>query len=212
MPILISRQAARALGVTRYFTGKPCKYGHVAERLVANCGCITCLAAADRRYHERHPGKRKQSYDAWNAGQPIESKRARNRAGAATQRLRNPDKVRARIDNWTRRNPEKRKQAMLDWWLANPHKRALYNAMRRAAARRPLWADKDAIEAFYRDCPDGLTVDHIVPLGTAQRPARTVEGYLVNGLHVPWNLGYLTLSDNSRKGNRMRPEDNPTAG
>ena len=29
---------------TRYFTGIPCKYGHIAERSVANNGCIVCVA------------------------------------------------------------------------------------------------------------------------------------------------------------------------
>lgn len=27
----------------RYFTGKPCKYGHIAERLISNKNCIECL-------------------------------------------------------------------------------------------------------------------------------------------------------------------------
>ena len=33
---------AKAAGRARYFTGKPCKHGHVAERFVSNGGCITC--------------------------------------------------------------------------------------------------------------------------------------------------------------------------
>ena len=39
----ISRAEALALGLTRYFTGKECKYGHVAERYVGG-RCITCAA------------------------------------------------------------------------------------------------------------------------------------------------------------------------
>jgi hypothetical protein len=34
MPEIISRAEAKARGLTRYFTGKPCKYGHIAERYV----------------------------------------------------------------------------------------------------------------------------------------------------------------------------------
>jgi hypothetical protein len=31
---IISRKEAKAAGLTRYFTGKPCKRGHVVERRV----------------------------------------------------------------------------------------------------------------------------------------------------------------------------------
>jgi len=58
------------------------------------------------------------------------------------------------------------------------------------------------INRIYLARPAGMAVDHIVPLR-----GKTVEGYAVSGLHVPWNLGYLSLSENSRKHNRMRPED-----
>jgi hypothetical protein len=34
----------------RYFTGKPCKRGHIAERLVSNSTCVEC-AYAHRREH-----------------------------------------------------------------------------------------------------------------------------------------------------------------
>lgn len=47
MPKLISREHAKRLGLKRYFTGKPCKSGHVAERFTFSNGkCVTC--AADR--------------------------------------------------------------------------------------------------------------------------------------------------------------------
>ena len=42
-PKLISRQQAKQQGSTRYFTGKPCKNGHVMQRLVSNGRCSGCL-------------------------------------------------------------------------------------------------------------------------------------------------------------------------
>lgn len=40
---VIARDNARALGLRRYFTGRVCKRGHLAERYVINGGCVDCL-------------------------------------------------------------------------------------------------------------------------------------------------------------------------
>lgn len=51
---IITRAEAKAKGLKRYFTGKPCKHGHVEERMLANGNCIICdarLAALSRRLH-----------------------------------------------------------------------------------------------------------------------------------------------------------------
>lgn len=39
----------------RYFTGKPCTNGHVAERYVANDACVECNREAVRRYRAGRP-------------------------------------------------------------------------------------------------------------------------------------------------------------
>ena len=39
----MSWSEARDQGLKRYFTGVPCKYGHVTERFVSNHSCIKCL-------------------------------------------------------------------------------------------------------------------------------------------------------------------------
>ena len=54
MPEIISRKEALKKGLKRYFTGEPCKYGHIDERGV-NSGCITC-----GRERERRPDIRKK--------------------------------------------------------------------------------------------------------------------------------------------------------
>lgn len=38
----IERAEARELGLVRYFTGKPCCKGHIAERHVSTAACIQC--------------------------------------------------------------------------------------------------------------------------------------------------------------------------
>jgi hypothetical protein len=58
--------------------------------------------------------------------------------------------------------------------------------------RVPSWADLDSIKQFYRDCPEGHEVDHVIPL----------LGELVSGLHVLDNLQYLPIAQNRAKRNR----------
>jgi hypothetical protein len=40
---IISKKEAKDLGLNRYFTGKPCKHGHLSERYMCN-GCVSCLS------------------------------------------------------------------------------------------------------------------------------------------------------------------------
>ena len=44
-----SREAARELGVDRYFTGVPCKHGHIAARYVSTTNCVSCQLEHARR-------------------------------------------------------------------------------------------------------------------------------------------------------------------
>lgn len=39
---IISRKEAASKGFGKFFTGKKCKNGHVAERYVCNGVCVTC--------------------------------------------------------------------------------------------------------------------------------------------------------------------------
>ena len=47
----LSRKEAKEQGLVRYFTGKSCKHGHIAERQVANGCCLTCNSLKARKYH-----------------------------------------------------------------------------------------------------------------------------------------------------------------
>lgn len=61
------------------------------------------------------------------------------------------------------------------------------------ANRCVTWANSSEIVSFYKNCPEGYHVDHILPL----------KGILVSGLHILENLQYLTAEENMQKGNRI---------
>jgi len=86
--------------------------------------------------------------------------------------------------------PEYRKN-----WRKNNYQKYLQQIIKRRNAiirQTPVWADLTAIKQFYRNCPIGHKVDHILP----------IQGKNVSGLNIVTNMQYLTPSENSKKGNR----------
>ena len=85
-----------------------------------------------------------------------------------------------------------------NYYIKNHHMMAFKKALRRSRKRQatPFWSDLDKIKEIYANCPENLTVDHIIPITSP----------FVCGLHVSWNLQYLTRSENSKKGNRINDQ------
>ena len=57
MPQIISRAEARARRLKRYFTGKACKRGHVAERRVSSWDCVVCKQVSNTVWEAANPDK-----------------------------------------------------------------------------------------------------------------------------------------------------------
>ena len=64
--MIISRSHAKEQGLVRYFTGKPCAKGHLAERRVSNWMCIECGNEHDRNWYKNKPEKRIATASKWN--------------------------------------------------------------------------------------------------------------------------------------------------
>lgn len=87
-------------------------------------------------------------------------------------------------------------------WATDPSCPARLTYRRKDVKRcTPKWVDKKALLAVYAGCPKGMEVDHVVPI------KGLIDGRPVSGLHVPWNLQYLTATENRKKKNRITESD-----
>jgi len=91
---IISRGQAIQAGLKRYFTGKPCKHGHIAERLV-NGGCTDCFREANRR------ADTKAYYKQW-AKVNAEAQKLYH----ANYRSENAETIKRQIREWKKAHPE----------------------------------------------------------------------------------------------------------
>ena len=161
----------------------------------------------------------KQKRREWGA-----ANREKVLASKRKYREANREKVAAAYAKWVAENPDKKDKSRQRWkaenrdaYLAscsragrkwrqeNPEKVTAKTARRRAQLRAAAvdWADREAMEAFYREArrlteETGVPhqVDHIDPL---QSP-------FVCGLHNQFNLRIVTADENRRKHNRFSPQ------
>jgi len=181
-----TRKAALLNGDTQYFSGLPCKHGHIAARRAKTGECLDCRYIA---------------LSKWRKENPQQVKKHNN-----TQYALHSESLKARSRIFYEQNAEVLREKGRDYQKKNLHKFAANNAKRDAAKlqRTPAWLTEDdkwimaqAYElAVLREKVVGgkWHVDHIVPL----------QGKVVSGLHVPNNLQILPAKLNRSKSNNYR--------
>lgn len=60
-----SPKEAKALGLTRYFTGVPCKRGHVAERFATTAACVECMRGHFAAWREKNAEADRKASREW---------------------------------------------------------------------------------------------------------------------------------------------------
>lgn len=102
----MKRQEAIKAGAPRYFTGKPCLHGHVAERYAANKTCVACANATANVSKSKDRAKYSASSTAWGRRNPSEL--------AKYQRARNAKRPGQR-NLWTVNYRSAKAERMPDW-------------------------------------------------------------------------------------------------
>lgn len=197
---ILTRAEARMLGLMRYFTGKPCKRGHIAWRAVSNHTCLVCMSESRAEDYARNPEKakaRRAKYFADNRADELKKMRAyaeanRESAAIASRKryVENIDSLRHKSREWAKNNPEKR--------MAQHSERKA-----RKNGATPAWYGE--FDAFVmREACDlcllrakatGIDwhTDHMIPLR-----ARTASG-----LHCATNFQVIPAVLNMAKKNKM---------
>jgi 5-methylcytosine-specific restriction endonuclease McrA len=185
-----TREEAKRTGAKYYFTGQPCKHGHIAARKTKGA-CVECLkvewekasvtrAEYFKEYNKREEVKdRKNEWYVEHREQVIAAARTRPIAQLREYRdaWKENNKTQVRADTKARRRKHREATPL---WLTRKQKSEIRQLYQIAITMTQTTGEQ-------------YVVDHIVPL----------RSDVVCGLHVPWNLRVITQEENLKKSNKL---------
>lgn len=188
-----TRAEAKATGAKYYFTGEPCKHGHIAARKTKGA-CVDCMklewaeGAVKRADYFKEYNKvgavkdRKHEWYQENREQVIAA--ANTRPASARKEYQKTWKDKNLV--WVRADTKARRRKHRDAsppWLTTKQKAEIRSLYQIAITMTKVTGEQ-------------YVVDHIWPL----------RSDAVCGLHVPWNLQVITQRENLAKSNIL-PDD-----
>lgn len=177
MQAIISCKDAKAQGLKRYFTGKPCKRGNIAERYTYNNMC-RCKPCSER--HNKSVSKWKEATDFNDKDYQVE---------------------------YYKNNVDSRKGNTKKWCEENPIQSKAHSKNKNARRRQKMNIVIDDAELFQlciaesqQQCVDledlfgfKFHLDHAIPLNAKE----------VSGLHCIANFQVIPARINCEKGNKL---------
>lgn len=162
--IILTRVQAKALGLARYFTGEPCKHGHIDERQVRSQSCMQCQRDSALKQLLKNPEKMRERNRLWALANSDKKRelhqrwRKENPEAAAKWRLENPEKEKEIGRKYRLANTKKTKEANRRWRTENKDYAKEQQKLWRAAnpdklsesARRSYIKNKDSTQIAHR--------------------------------------------------------------
>lgn len=142
-----SKSIAKQIGTRHYFTGIPCKKGHISLRLTSCGACVQCNKERDqnqdpevrrqksRESYQRNAEKRRESsrrFHQENRERILEEMRERNKRYYQN----NKERIKKQVKEYTEKNAEWRKEYIANWTKDKLDNCPKYKAM--YAARKML--------------------------------------------------------------------------
>lgn len=198
--ILITKTEAKALGLTRYYTGEPCKYGHISERLTCNSTCVVCNRTISHKNSIKYKKTSKKYRDYIKKYRRRAEVVGKDRLISKRYREKNSEKIKVYRKDYYERTKEKNKEKRREYVKQNKLSYRIYASKRRSKLKNGSYTKDDVINILKnqdnkcvyckKNLDDGYHVDHIYPLSKG-------------GDNTPKNIQITCPSCNGRKKDKL---------
>jgi len=196
---ITTRSEAIRLGLAHYYTGKPCKHGHLSLRRVVGGICLSCHSHKKENGYFQEAGKKFRDLNPDYAKEyrtKQKTKDSNNTPTTGEQRLLNCKK---KQKEWRQNNKARVRDKNKEWRDSNAERLLTATIIRtyRIALATPKWVNVDDIIRLHLSKTEDQQLDHGIPLAHD----------LVCGLHVPCNLDLVPANKNRAKYNHFDPDE-----
>lgn len=138
---IISKEEAKLLGLTRFFTGNACKHGHIDERLTSDNRCISCKRITEKKKRDKNPLAYKERSRNSHAKHRAERLK-QQKIYSQNRMLENPELVRSMA------------RARMSKWMSVPENRLRVQESQRRRYRENPSKYINKTKEYYKKNPD----------------------------------------------------------